>query len=179
MLYIDNCLIEAKEELSGSYEIAAGTRVIADWAFYDCSALTQVTIPSSVKSIGDFAFYWCSALAEMTVLATVPPTVIYSAFYEVSRDIPVYVPAESLEAYKAGSKGLERIHQLASHTVRQVILLFIPPEATRFPAVFFNQTSSPAGKIPSPQAAFLKLHYFFVPLQAILKYAPPQRRHIS
>ena len=101
VLYIDNCLIEAKTELSGSYEITAGTRVIADWAFYGCTVLTQVTIPNSVTSIGNSAFSRCSALAEMTVLPTVPPTIGWDAFYGVSRDIPVYVPAESLEAYKA------------------------------------------------------------------------------
>ena len=70
-------------------------------AFSWCSKLTQVTIGSGVNSIGDYAFSRCSALTEMTVLATVPPTVGANAFYNVSRDIPVYVPAKSLEAYKA------------------------------------------------------------------------------
>ena len=38
----------------------------------------------------------------MTVLATVPPSVVLSnAFQNVSRDIPVYVPAASLTAYQA------------------------------------------------------------------------------
>ena len=37
----------------------------------------------------------------MTVLATVPPTIGgASTFYNVSRDIPVYVPAESLKDYQ-------------------------------------------------------------------------------
>ena len=101
VLYIDNCLIRAKEELSGNYEITAGTRVIADLAFGGCRALTEMTIPNSVTSIGNYAFVSCSALTEITVLPTVPPTVGSYAFDEVSRDIPVYVPAESLEAYKA------------------------------------------------------------------------------
>ena len=101
VLYIDNCLIRAKEELSGNYEITAGTRVIADLAFGGCRALTEMTIPNSVTSIGNDAFVSCKALTEMTVLPTVPPTIGWDAFYGVSRDIPVYVPAESLEAYKA------------------------------------------------------------------------------
>ena len=81
--------------------IPDGVESIGYYTFYQCSALAQVTIGKGVESIGEYAFYNCSALAEMTVLATVPPTVIYNAFYEVSRDILVYVPAESLEAYKA------------------------------------------------------------------------------
>ena len=80
--------------------IGNGVTSIGDLAFYNCSALTQVTIPNSVTSIGHYAFYGCSALAEMTVLATVPPTVGGDAFYNVSRDIPVYVPADALEDYQ-------------------------------------------------------------------------------
>ena len=67
VLYIDNCLIRAKTELSGNYEIAAGTRVIASEAFSECSALTQVTIPDGVTSIGEGAFSDCSALTQVTL----------------------------------------------------------------------------------------------------------------
>ena len=37
----------------------------------------------------------------MTVLATVPPTLIENVFRNVNTDIPVYVPAASLEDYQA------------------------------------------------------------------------------
>ena len=116
-LYIGNTLVT---ELA----IPEGVTEIKAYAFYGCSTLTQVTIPNSVENIGDLAFYWCSALTQvtigngvtsiginafgycealtdMTVMAIVPPTTGWDAFYGVSRDIPVYVPAESLEAYKA------------------------------------------------------------------------------
>jgi hypothetical protein len=36
---------------------------IRQQAFSNCSQLTDVTFPSSLKSIGDFAFYECTALA--------------------------------------------------------------------------------------------------------------------
>ena len=65
MLYIDNCLIKAKEELSGNYEITAGTRLIGGGAFSSCRALTQVNIPESVTSIGDGAFSDCYALTAV------------------------------------------------------------------------------------------------------------------
>ena len=124
VLYIDNCLIKAKEELSGSYEIATGTRVIAGSAFHNCSALTQITIPNSVTSIGSDAFYYCSALtqvtipgsvtsigssafnycsalAEITVLPTVPPTITASTFYNINLQVKVSVPESSRDAYMA------------------------------------------------------------------------------
>ena len=38
-----------------------------DWAFYGCSGLTSVTIPSSVTSIGTWAFEGCSGLTSVTI----------------------------------------------------------------------------------------------------------------
>lgn len=36
-------------------------------AFYNCSSLTEITIPNSVTSIGGYAFYGCSSLADITI----------------------------------------------------------------------------------------------------------------
>ena len=41
--------------------------IIGDYAFYDCSGLTSVTIPNSATSIGDYAFYRCSDLTSVTI----------------------------------------------------------------------------------------------------------------
>ena len=40
---------------------------IGDYAFYDCSGPTSVTIPNSVTSIGDYAFRGCSGLTSVTI----------------------------------------------------------------------------------------------------------------
>ena len=53
VLYIDNCLIDAKSDVvKGSYTIKEGTRLTGEAAFSGCSGLTSVTIPNSVTSIG-------------------------------------------------------------------------------------------------------------------------------
>ena len=67
VLYIGNCLIYAKNTVSGNYSIKDGTKCIADSAFYNCSKLTSVTIPNSVTSIGDSAFRGCSGLTSVEI----------------------------------------------------------------------------------------------------------------
>ena len=41
--------------------------VIGDLAFYGCSGLTSLTLPSSVTKIGDYAFKGCSGLTSLTL----------------------------------------------------------------------------------------------------------------
>lgn len=76
-------------------------------AFQECTGLTSVTIGRGVTTISARAFRYCSILASISVLATTPPTFSGSGtnapFYNVSTDIPVYVPCESIEAYQAAT----------------------------------------------------------------------------
>ena len=67
VLYISNCLIEAKTKISGSYTIKDNTRLLAQYAFDGCTSLTSVTIPNSVTSIGRHAFRGCSSLTSITI----------------------------------------------------------------------------------------------------------------
>jgi len=55
----------------GLMEIPATVGSIAIDAFYNCSGLTGISIPNSVKKFGDWAFENCSGLTTVTIPASV------------------------------------------------------------------------------------------------------------
>ena len=105
VLYINNCLIESKVDISGAYTIQEGTRVIANAAFMNCSSLTSVIIPNSITNVGDLAFYNCFSLTSITCNSETPASIIDGdkTFYNVSKDIPVYIPCQATEAYQSAN----------------------------------------------------------------------------
>ena len=108
-----------------SITIPNSVTMIGDYAFYGCSSLTSVTIPDSVTTIGECAFAYCSSLTSVTIgdsvttigsaafsnctnltsvycKATTPPAVSSTiVFYNNASDRKIYVPTESVEAYKS------------------------------------------------------------------------------
>jgi len=57
IIYVDDIAVGYKGTLNGVISIVEGTREIAANAFYNCSGITDVIIPSSVISIGHNAFF--------------------------------------------------------------------------------------------------------------------------
>ena len=74
---------------------------IGMYAFYNCTSLTSIIIPSGVTSIGNSAFYECYNLQSIIVNPTTPPELGTRVFDDST--CPIYVPCESLEAYKSAS----------------------------------------------------------------------------
>ena len=67
VLYLDDYLVEVKRDFKGSVTVKSGTTTIADRAFYECTGVTAVNIPASVKVIGNYSFYGCSSLKSLTI----------------------------------------------------------------------------------------------------------------
>ena len=83
-----------------SVTIPDSVTTIGNYAFEDCSSLASVTIPDSVTSIGGSAFGYCSSLASVYCKATTPPAGGSSMFSFNASGRKIYVPAESVDAYK-------------------------------------------------------------------------------
>ncbi|MBR7183467.1 MAG: leucine-rich repeat domain-containing protein, partial [Alistipes sp.] len=79
---------------------------IGGYAFCRCDSLTSITIPNSVTVIGYYAFQNCSNLTSVFCERTTPPTANFEgysswdAFDYNAADRKIYVPAESVDAYK-------------------------------------------------------------------------------
>ncbi|MBQ9945607.1 MAG: leucine-rich repeat protein [Clostridia bacterium] len=91
LLYMNNHLIEAKKDISGTVNIKPGTKIIASAAFHNCAGLTAVTIPNSVITIGYVSFSRCIGLTTITIPNSVTK-IGESAFAECTGLTAVTIP---------------------------------------------------------------------------------------
>ncbi len=67
VLYMGNYLIKADPQLTGNYTVKSGTKIIVPRAFYQCNAITNLTLPDSVYIIDDYSFSDCTALETVAL----------------------------------------------------------------------------------------------------------------
>ena len=95
---INNAAFQGCTSLTG-VEIPEGVTYVGSRVFSGCTSLTELTFPKSLTSISYNAAYGCSGLTRITVLAETPPKGGTNLF--TGSECPIYVPAASVEAYKA------------------------------------------------------------------------------
>ena len=76
---------------------------ISSKAFGNCSSLMDITIPEAVTTVGYEAFYGCSTLTSVYCQSATPPTLGSRTFDGNAENRKIYVPAESVSAYKSAS----------------------------------------------------------------------------
>lgn len=79
---------------------------IGDYCFFtthnglNYGGLKSIIIPSNVTTIGNDSIRECRFLESITFLATTPPTLYNDSSLYQNQEITIYVPAESVNAYK-------------------------------------------------------------------------------
>lgn len=69
--------------------------------FSGCSSLASIIIPEGMASIGNYAFSGCCGLTSITVKALTPPAIQSTTFTSVNSSISIYVPTNSVSAYRS------------------------------------------------------------------------------
>ena len=98
-----------------SITIPDGVTSIGEQAFLRCESLTSITIPDSVTEIGEWAFAGCESLKEVYCKPTTPPSGDKYMFYLNASGRKIYVPTESVEAYKAADGWKEYANDIVGY----------------------------------------------------------------
>ena len=97
-----------------SVNIPTSVTAIGRRAFSECNILECITIPSSVTTIGSGALGFCQNLTSVTCLATTPPTAFVNDTTDNSifNHAMLFVPEASINAYKAANywKNFTAVH---------------------------------------------------------------------
>ena len=88
-----------------SITVTEGVTTIGSDSFTDSTKLETVDLPSTLTKISYRAFMRCSSLSTVICRAITPPTLDgYDVFSVNAKNRKIYVPAESVSAYKSASK---------------------------------------------------------------------------
>lgn len=95
-----NALTSSLKTIDGYLIISKKINTLGDSAFYECTLLTDVSMPSDIKEISNKAFYGCSSLVGV-VLPSELKTIGTYAFYncEYLKDIILPLTIESIGGY--------------------------------------------------------------------------------
>ncbi len=81
--------------------IGNGLQTIMDSTFNGCTSMTSATIGSGLTGLKTYAFNNCSGLSSVTLKATAPPAFGSYCWSGISSPAQLFVPASSVDAYKA------------------------------------------------------------------------------
>lgn len=113
-----------------SITLPSSVTSIEDYAFSYCKKLTEITIPGSVSSIGNYAFQYCEQLSKATIEEGVK-SIGYSAFQYCSKMTDISLPSSLISI---GSSAFSSCSALAS--------VVIPEQITTIEASTFSHCSS-------------------------------------
>ena len=116
-------IVRQPSGLSGAIEIPASVTYkdmvysvtsIVDFAFYNCTSLTSITIPESVTSIGGYTFYNCSSLTSIIIPDSVT-SIGSSTFYNCSSLTSIIITASVTSIGSCAFSGCTALTDINFH----------------------------------------------------------------
>ena len=81
-------------------------------SFFYCRNLTKLVIPSTVNKMTMRVVDSSPSITQIVVKATVPPTCLSDNLFPETNNCPIYVPASSVDAYKAAEHWSAIAHRI-------------------------------------------------------------------
>lgn len=105
----DETLSELIKRTITTIEIPDDVTKIGTSAFTGCAELESVVLHENITTVENYAFQNCTKLMSITSKATTPPSLLGSGVLTgVPDNCNIYVPAESVAAYKAANRWSSR-----------------------------------------------------------------------
>ena len=94
--------------MNGNYSLERfighdGITSVGEYAFRQCYKLRQLEFGPNLSSIDQRAFQYCQAIPHYVFHSTTPPSLGVDTFYAIESCTKIYVPDDSLAAYKAAT----------------------------------------------------------------------------
>ena len=70
---------------------------------YSNGFMKNIILPSTIERISEETLYYTYNMVSITILATTPPTLANTSAFRDTNNCPIYVPAESVDAYKTAT----------------------------------------------------------------------------
>ena len=106
-------LVGVKNKDITSFTINPQTKIIGDFAFYDCVLLSSIEIPDNIISIGYNAFQNCVSLNSVTIGSGVK-SIYGSAFFGCSNILELTIPRTVENVYPGALSGLSGLRTLTT-----------------------------------------------------------------
>lgn len=102
VVYLDNWVVGCNSNII-SANLRDGITGISNHAFYECTALTKIIIPNSIRNIGVAAFMYCNNLIDINIPEGVK-SIEASLFYGCTNLETIYIP-DSIISIGEGAFG--------------------------------------------------------------------------
>ncbi|MBQ8357474.1 MAG: leucine-rich repeat protein, partial [Clostridia bacterium] len=126
-VYSGTTLVSVSTSATGVFTVKTGTTAILAGALADCTSITEVVIPDTVKLIGDGAFSGCTGLTAVTLPAGLT-SIGERMFYNCTALKEMVIPT-----------GVKSIGKEAFYMCTAMTTVTIPADVTRFDEkAFYN-----------------------------------------